>query len=147
MNKKTKAGFTLIELLVVVLIIGILAAVAVPQYQKAVKKAYMREVISLMHTVAKAENVYRLANGSYTADASALDISIPWTGKRYQIHLFLIGFGQGWFHSKGADWEIHYHIPSNRLYCRPVTSEYCKSLGGIKTRHPFDSSVEAFLIE
>ncbi len=62
MNKKTKAGFTLIELLVVVLIIGILAAVAVPQYQKAVEKARAAEAITLMSNVQKAVDAWCLAN-------------------------------------------------------------------------------------
>ena len=91
----TTHGFTLIELLVVVLIIGILAAVAVPQYQKAVEKSRMAEAVAMLRAIANAQEVYRLANGEYasTQDFSVLDLSIPGkannrnqTGRRQTNH-------------------------------------------------------------
>lgn len=59
-------GFTLIELLVVVLIIGILAAVAVPQYQKAVYKARATKMLSIINAYQKAIDAYVLENGYQT---------------------------------------------------------------------------------
>jgi len=74
---KNKQAFTLIELLVVVLIIGILAAVALPQYQKAVWKSRFVQAKTMAKTLATAEDVYYLANGTYTLDVDELAIELP----------------------------------------------------------------------
>jgi len=70
-------GFTLIELLVVVLIIGILAAIALPQYQKAVAKSKITQVVIASKALWQAEQEYFLANGKYTDDGKNLAISYP----------------------------------------------------------------------
>ncbi len=96
-SKGVFGGFTLIELLVVVLIIDILTAVALPQYEKTVERARAAEALQMVASIVRANEVYKLANGSYTADMSVLDIQIPgedvtshgWGGK--ETNLFQYG--------------------------------------------------------
>ena len=77
-KRKNKKGFTLIEMLVVVLIIGILAGIALPQYQMAVTKAKVASIMPLMRRWYDALAEYKLQNGSYEVDDySTVDASWP----------------------------------------------------------------------
>ena len=94
---KNSRAFTLIELLVVVLIIGILAAVAVPQYQQAVEKSRATEALSILKTIATANRTYYLTHGTYPTNIEELDIEIPGSlvntgvGKRTETKYFQYG--------------------------------------------------------
>lgn len=72
-----KQGFTLIELLVVVLIIGILSAIALPQYEKAVDKARGTEALTAAKTVTDSANLYFLENRKYSTNLTDLTVKAP----------------------------------------------------------------------
>lgn len=75
--ERARMGFTLIELLVVVLIIGILASIAIPQYFKVVEKARVAEAMSVISSVKSAQERYLARGGTYTSDFTQLDIMYP----------------------------------------------------------------------
>lgn len=138
-------GFTLIELLIVVLIIGILAAVALPQYQRAVAKARLTEGLTVGKSIVNAENVYKMANGTYTADLDALDVNLPEGGDKQsgpnwvQINYpakgirYVLQQEGGWrldFYTKDVVVQRVFDWPDDQCVVRTEIGRYlCRSLG------------------
>ncbi len=145
---KNNQAFTLIELLVVVLIIGILAAVALPKYEQAVAKSRYVQMLTIGNAIAKSQEAYHLANGTYnTTDLEALDI-LP----NAQFDDSKTAFTAGNIYCKlngGGNLEIYCSYETNSatvpgwLYisyfeskkqCRafnPKQEEVCKAVGGV----------------
>jgi type IV pilus assembly protein PilA len=85
MTKSHKSGFTLIELLIVVVIIGILAAIAIPKFSTTKGQAFLAAMRSDLRNLATAEESYYYSNNAYSSNLGSLNylssvgvtISIP----------------------------------------------------------------------
>ncbi|WP_458402211.1 type IV pilin protein [Candidatus Avelusimicrobium sp.] len=132
-------GFTLIELLVVVLIIGILSAVALPQYRKAVLKSKLTQAMVVLNAWEKAQTIYYLENGYYATDLDELSIGMGEKkgklscsgsgGVNYCNILVADGLG--------LEWVLEWPIPEQKHRCvgtPGVNSAVCASFGGVKFR-------------
>lgn len=75
-NMSWRRGFTLIELLVVVVVIGVLAAIAIPKFQSTKGKANAATLKSDLRNLATAEEAYFYENLSYTSSLGSLNVSL-----------------------------------------------------------------------
>lgn len=73
---KNKKGFTLLELLIVILIIGILAGIALPQYKKSVLKSKFASVKSAVRVISNSVQVYYILNNAYPTSLNEMDVEI-----------------------------------------------------------------------
>jgi type IV pilus assembly protein PilA len=80
-KKKGNEGFTLIELLVVIIIVGVLAAIALPSFLNQIGKARGSEAKSSLGTINRSQQAYRLENNTFASNLTSLDARI--TGKFY----------------------------------------------------------------
>jgi type IV pilus assembly protein PilA len=101
MTKSRDSGFTLIELLIVVVIIGILAAIAIPKFSSTKGQAFLAAMRSDLRNLATAEESYYYSNNAYSSSLGQLNylssvgvtVSVPeatsggWSGSATHVSL------------------------------------------------------------
>ncbi|WP_428043838.1 type IV pilin protein, partial [Candidatus Avelusimicrobium faecicola] len=148
-------GFTLIELLVVVLIIGILAAMALPQYFKAVERSRMAEAVTLMDSIVKSQRRKLMQTNRYANLFAGLDVSFKGARSNYYYtkrdgNGFIISLtydgssvtASRTFNSSSSSDSLQYRYQLKRYYQSDYTScwgyndagkELCMDFCGIDT--------------
>ena len=138
-KQRNKTGFTLMELLVVVLIIGILAAVALPQYKKSVEKAKFTKYIGWARRIYHAQNEYYISNGEWGKDFSSFSMDFP-SGTRYTGSGVVLPSGQGFNYNKNntsvqfsyKDINFTLYLTTGKLVCyhyaNATKKAFCKKV-------------------
>ena len=87
---RRRGGFTLVELAVVIIIIGVLAAFAVPRFLDSVERSKAAEAFNYMSAVRAAQERYQVRQGTYADDVAKLDIQMP-EPKYFAVGTFAAG--------------------------------------------------------
>lgn len=92
-------GVTLLEILVVVLVVGVIAALALPSYRQHLVRVNRSEATIALYTIAAAEERFFVRHGRYTGDVSSappvgLGLALASTAARYRFSVAVAGDGQ-----------------------------------------------------
>lgn len=140
-KRKNKKGFTLTELLIVVLVISVLAAVALPSYNRAVERTRAAQGVTTLQNIAKAQANYIARRGSYTSSMYALPIDLKdkdgkdvegdtFSDQYFDYTIYGDVLSQS-IAKREARWnyELAIDYDTGKLYCTPEDNEICKALG------------------
>ncbi|HAA45766.1 MAG: pilin [Halomonas sp. 54_146] len=130
-TRNTKqGGFTLIELMIVVAIIGVLASIAVPQYQNYVARAQVSEAISLASSAKTAVSEYYVTNGEFPVDNATAGLSDDTDIKGSYVQSVTVGTG-GVITAKMASADVVGALIDKTLDFTPTASDADTNSGSI----------------
>ena len=138
-NAVNKSGFTLVELLIVILIIGLLSAISIPMYKKAVEKSKVADALSTMQAVSKSEHSWFLARNNYTKDFANLDIDLyDKDGNKAEDesfdsinYTFTLQDSSIKAERNNGEYTIYKDYESDIIYCLPVSHHICQEFGRV----------------
>lgn len=109
MRRNEESGFTLVELLVTMMIIGLLAAIAIPAFLKQKDTAYRTAMKADLHGIVLSETSYSLESQAYTTDLTVLQTEGYKASDGVTAHVALVGAGfvACTRHSAASEWLVY----------------------------------------
>jgi len=92
---RSNKGITLIELLIVIIIIGILAAIAIPMYTSYMRQGRRADAKTALQQLAAAQEMRRAEQGGYSTDATLKELVTTWGVQSNPVGDYNLGFGAG----------------------------------------------------
>ena len=138
-NSKKKKGFTLVEVLVVVLIVGILAAIAIPSYHFTVERSRATQGITSLTQIAKAQKTYNAKRGKYAESMIGLPLDMKdsdgseatgaeFADQYFDYKIFGDEFERARATRNTGEYELSVDYGTGQIFCRPIEHKICQDL-------------------